>query len=111
VEARLDIQGMTVTPQGAISQPLVKGQPMKFSWQVTPRMSGEYQGTLWLFLKVVEDQGGEIARHPMLAYPLEITTRDVFGIYPRTLRVACLMSALLGMLVLVGNVIKARHVV
>ncbi|MFL7867913.1 MAG: hypothetical protein AB8I58_03740 [Anaerolineales bacterium] len=52
-EARLDMAGVEVQPQGTISEPMSPGKPVTFYWSVHPEESGRYEGTVWLHLHFI----------------------------------------------------------
>ena len=79
-EARLDLAGMQIDPQGAVIEPMRPGQVLKFSWSLSPRRPGYTRGTLWLFLNLVPKDGGEIDRRALMAYRLEIEATSVLGL-------------------------------
>ena len=78
-EARLDMAGMEVQPAGTISEPLLPGQSVTFYWSVRPAGAGNYEGTIWLHLRLVPRGGGEESRIPVSVQFLEIEARSFLG--------------------------------
>jgi hypothetical protein len=78
-EARLDMAGMEVQPQGTISEPLLPGQAVIFYWSVRPGEAGKYEGTAWLHLRFVPKGGGEESRIPVSVQFLEIEAKSFLG--------------------------------
>ena len=80
-EARLDMAGMDVQPNGTISEPLSPGQAVTFYWSVRPNESGNYEGTAWLHLRFVPKGEGAETRIPVSAQFLEIEARSFLGFF------------------------------
>ncbi len=79
-EARLDLAGVDVRPDGLVSEPLLPGQAVTFYWSVHPSASGTYRGTAWLFLRFVDKVTKEETRRALSAQPVQISTSDLLGI-------------------------------
>ncbi len=81
LEARLELAGIAVQPQDAISETMRAGQPLHFSWSLYPALPGSYAGTLWVYLNTVPKEGGDADHQALLALPVEIESRaSVFGL-------------------------------
>ena len=80
IEARLDLAGVPVEPQGVVSQPMLRGQPLTFYWSIRPQDIGILRGTLWIFLVMVPKDGGTVQRQPLLALPVNIEAISVLGL-------------------------------
>ena len=78
-EARLDMAGMEVQPQGPVSEPLLPGQEVVFYWSIRPNDAGQYEGTAWLHLRFVPKAGGEESRIPVSVQFLEIESKSFLG--------------------------------
>jgi hypothetical protein len=78
-EARLDLAGVDVRPDGDISEPLLPGQSATFYWSVHPASAGTYRGTAWLFLRFIDKATKQESRIPVSAQSVEISTSDVLG--------------------------------
>lgn len=78
-EARLDLAGADVMPQGSVQEPLRRGQTLNFYWSVHPQQVGRTRGTLWLFLNIVPRKGGESERKALLSKQMELETVSVLG--------------------------------
>lgn len=78
-EARLEISGVEVKPSGPVSEPLLRDQDLRFSWQTTPGMPGDYEGTLWLHLVLVPLGGGETERVALMAKKISFHAGDFLG--------------------------------
>ncbi len=87
VEARLDLVGFEMTPQGEVSEPLRPGEEAVFRWTVRCKEAGNYRGTLWVALNLVPKAGGESIRQVLLAAPVDIEVRSVWGLPAQTVRI------------------------
>ena len=100
VEARLDLAGVPVEPQGMVSQPMLRGQPLTFYWSIRPQGTGILRGTLWIFLVMVPKDGSPLQRQPLLALPVNIEAITVLGVPSNVARwggvVGASLSAVLG---------------
>jgi len=79
-EARLDLAGMQVTPEGDVSEPLLPGQSVTFFWSVRPQEVGAYRGTIWVHLRFIPRAGGEELRSPLTAQLVEIQAVNLLGL-------------------------------
>jgi len=79
VEARLDIAGLEVQPQGAVKQPMQPGVPVVFVWSLSPNHPGNFRGVLWLYLTLIPKAGGPQDQRALLARPVEIRAVTVLG--------------------------------
>ena len=99
-EARLDLAGAAISPQGAVQEPLRKGQVLHFYWSVQTLQVGRTRGTLWLFLNMIPKNAGEIDRKALLSKQLEIETVSVLGLPAELARwtgaIGAVLSGILG---------------
>jgi len=79
-EARLDLAGLQISPEGTMNEPVVRGERTVFYWSLSPAQTGSYRGTLWLFLNIIPRNGGEADRRAILARPIEIQATTVLGL-------------------------------
>ncbi|MCC6147272.1 MAG: hypothetical protein IT308_06855 [Anaerolineaceae bacterium] len=96
VEARLDMTGPDISPQGTMSEALAPGQKAQFAWSISPKQPGVYRGVLWLYLNIRPKTGGEIVRRALLARPLEIESGNVLVFSARVVRWAGIVGMLAG---------------
>ncbi|HMD88464.1 MAG TPA: hypothetical protein VKF38_04820 [Anaerolineaceae bacterium] len=85
-EARLDMAGMQVSPDGAVRQTMLPGQTLIFYWSISPNQAGTYRGTLWVYLDLVPKSGGEMDQRTLLAYRIDIQSNTVLGLSATTAR-------------------------
>lgn len=78
-EARLDMAGLEVQPQGAVKQPMQPGVPVIFVWSLSPDHPGSFRGMLWLYLNLIPKAGGAQDQRALLARPIEIQAVTVLG--------------------------------
>jgi hypothetical protein len=79
-EARLDMAGMQVTPEGDVSEPLLPGQSVTFFWSVRPQEVGVYRGTIWVHLRFIPRAGGEELRSTLTAQLVEVQAVNLLGL-------------------------------
>jgi hypothetical protein len=79
-EARLELPGVPHTPLGEVSQALLPGRPVMFSWFLRPVDAGEAQGTIWLHLRFIPVAGGTEVRQVLTAQRIELRVIDWLGI-------------------------------
>jgi len=58
---------------------LTLGAGATFYWDVTPRVDGELEGTVWTYLRFLPKNGGAEIRQPVAAQMVAIRTRSVLG--------------------------------
>lgn len=50
LEVRLDVPGLSVSPQPTYIGPIEPGKSQIFDWQILAQQKGKYSGTLWMYL-------------------------------------------------------------
>ena len=85
-EARLDMAGLQVSPDGAVRQTMLPGQTLVFYWSVSPDQAGLYRGTLWVYLDLIPKNGGEMDRRTLIAHRIDIQSTTVLGLPATTAR-------------------------
>jgi hypothetical protein len=106
VEARFDIAGLQVSPEGDIMEPMQPGQTVNFYWSVKPQDVGTYQGTIWLHLHFIPLQGGADSRIALTAQPVEITAINFLGLGGTPARILGGIGALIGSVLGLDNVVS-----
>lgn len=84
--ADLRLNGVEVIPHGQLSRAWVAGQPMRLSWQIQARQTGEFSGALWLHLQP-SLTGAEDYRHLLSAYRFSVKVISLAGLSGRAARV------------------------
>ena len=79
-EARFDIAGVQVSPSEVFSQTLSQGQSVTFYWSVRPQEVGVYRGTIWFYLRFVDNVSGEESQKTVSAQLVEIEAVGLLGI-------------------------------
>jgi hypothetical protein len=96
VETRLDLPRLYTAPAELVSQPILVGQSITFTWTVRADAVGEYEGTVWFFLRFVpkgdNPESGEQVTGPgselaVAAIPFELRVISLLGIKGSTARV------------------------
>jgi hypothetical protein len=95
-EARLDLAGMQVAPNGATFEPLKPGQSATFFWSIRPSDAGTYRGTVWLHLNFRDKTSGEENRIAVSAQVVEIEAVDFFGLPANVARTSGLLGSIIG---------------
>jgi hypothetical protein len=106
VEARFDIAGVQISPQGEVMEPMQPGQAVNFYWSVKPQDVGTYQGTIWLHLHFIPRQGGAEQRIPLTAQPIEIKAINFLGLGGTLARILGGVGTLLGSVLGLDNVVS-----
>jgi hypothetical protein len=101
-EARLDLAGAEVLPIGTIMQRMLPGEPVEFSWSISPNSEGTIRGSVWMYIRylpLVDGEGEELEKL-IFTQPLEIRSLNLFGIGGTPARIlgfaGILISSLLG---------------
>lgn len=68
-EARLEIPGLNLRPQGAVREPLTPGKNAVFYWSLYAAQAGEYEGKFWLYLTFFCPAEGQETRLALLSAP------------------------------------------
>jgi hypothetical protein len=79
-EARLDMAGLQVTPEGDVGEPLLPGQSVTFFWSVRPQEVGTYRGTIWVHLRFIPLAGGQELRRPLTAQLVDVQAVNLLGL-------------------------------
>jgi hypothetical protein len=110
VEARFDIAGLQVSPEGEVMEPMQPGQKVDFYWSVKPLDVGTYQGTIWLHLHFIPLesglQGGADSRIALSAQPVEIQAINFLGLGGMPARILGGVGALLGSVLGLDNIVS-----
>ena len=85
-EARLDMAGLQVSPDGAVRQTMLPGQTLIYYWSISPTQPGTYRGTLWVYLDLVPKTGGEMDQRTLIAHRIDIQSNTVLGLSAVTAR-------------------------
>ena len=79
-EARLDMAGLAVAPDGLVSLSLRPGETVNFRWNIYAAEIGRYRGTVWLYLRYLPLDGGAESRDALKALDIEIQVVNFLGI-------------------------------
>ncbi|HWQ46669.1 MAG TPA: hypothetical protein VN376_07370 [Longilinea sp.] len=72
LEARPDFIGCSVSPTGMLSEPFPSGGTVNLSWDLHPNQTGNQDGTLWLYVRIVGQQLDE--EQAIFALPIVFNT-------------------------------------
>lgn len=77
-QARLEMNGVVISPHGESRQRMIAGKETLFRWNIKPYKSEAGKGTLWVYS--VRDNGGNQGEVSLiLAHPFEIQIWDWMG--------------------------------
>ncbi len=99
VEARFDIAGREVSPNGLASQTLEPGQTVTFFWSVRPTEVGQYRGTIWVDLRFVDKVSGAESQRVVSAQTVEIEAVNLYGISANAVRTFGGLGSVVGAIV------------
>jgi hypothetical protein len=98
-EAELELPRLHVRPPGVVSQPLLPGQNITFSWSVRPEEAGKYSGTVWFTLRFLPI--GQVTRPegelPVAALPVEFEVVSLAGLTGGSARLLGIIGIFLGL--------------
>lgn len=95
-EARFDLAGMEVRPADLISEPLAQGNRAEFYWSIRPQGTGQYRGTIWLYVRFVEKETGEESRKTLSAQIVEMEAVNFLGMSGGVARATGVVGSVLG---------------
>jgi hypothetical protein len=102
-EARLDLPDAAIAPPAESSEPLAPAKKVTFTWKVQPRVVGELEGTLWLYLSFIPQDGGTAAdRRVISTQRLKIPVNSLLGLSGSQVRITG------GLLLAVGLLLAAE---
>ena len=105
-EARLDLAGVQVEPNDLVSQTLMPGQRVDFSWSVKPEGVGTYRGTVWFYLRFIPINGGSESQRTISAQPIEIKSVDLLGLTGAPARWVGVLGTLVGSVLGLDNIVS-----
>lgn len=82
LEARLEMPGMRVSPPGLSSQALLPGQVIRLQWQVSADEAGEFEGTVWVYLRFVPRTGEAQEQILIAVKPVQVRSVMLLGLVP-----------------------------
>jgi len=80
VEGRLELTGVNFSPEGQVSQLLQFGESLNYVWNVQVQQAGKYEGTVWLYLRLVSKKTGQENRQVLSAQRIEFTGVNFLGL-------------------------------
>ena len=100
-EARLEMAGVGVVPDGSIERRLNPGETVEFSWSVIPEGTGTYRGNVWVFLRYIPKEEGEILERTLYSQLIEFQSVNLLGMGGSSARwlgaVGSLVTSLFGL--------------
>jgi hypothetical protein len=109
--ARIELDGVGLSPDGDVLTPLRPGTPAVFTWQVRALEPGVREGTLWLHLEFVPLEGeteGSARQRILLAAPrFQIDVRSFLGMAGLPARVIGGLLVTIGLVLLLEPYLSA----
>lgn len=96
MEARLNLAGLNVQPQGLQVEQLFPGERVTFYWSVSPGQAGEHRGNLTAQLAMIPKGIGRAERRQILARTLEVESVSVMGMSAGVARWAGFAGSVMG---------------
>lgn len=105
--AELTMLNMLQTPQGSISSAYDPRRSSDFSWELTSQEAGMRQGSLWISLYPLQDDGAKV-EVPLVAWDIEIEVVRLWGMNSPTVTwLAMLLLLAWGGMMVLG--VKLEH--
>ena len=98
-EAHFDVAGMEVRPPELISEPLTQGTSATFYWSIRPTEVGKYRGTIWLYLRFVDESTGEESRNTVSAQIVDIEAVNFLGLSANLARSTGVVGSVVGTII------------
>lgn len=96
-EAQVEVNGAGVLPNGNISQPLTRGTPITFEWQVKPLEVGHLSGRIWTRLVFIPHDGTPPVERALSAGLVTFQSVSLLGMQAKTVRWLGWILSLLGL--------------
>ncbi len=106
MEASLELAGITVQPDAALSEPYSPGETMLFSWRLIPLEEGEFRGTLWVYASILDAETGMKENLTLYALPVEVSVVSLLGLRADLLKWAGIIGILIGLFSLIPTFIE-----
>ena len=87
LETRVELPGVQIRPGEELIQPLRVGEKLSFNWQITNNESGEVDGELWIYLKTLSEDRGDVHRVPISILNFRTQSITLFGMTGRMARI------------------------
>ena len=78
-EGRVEVAGIRLSPAEVIRQSMPEGQAVKFRWQISSEAAGSYDGAVWLSLRLLALDGGQVIQLPIFIKGVRIRTSSLLG--------------------------------
>ncbi|PKO12318.1 MAG: hypothetical protein CVU39_24540 [Chloroflexi bacterium HGW-Chloroflexi-10] len=80
IEARLDMAGIKIYPAGTTSVNMQKGKTVRLFWSISPKQTGYFRGTIWVYINMIpKEGGGPVIQEVLISKPIEIKGVSVLG--------------------------------
>jgi hypothetical protein len=109
-EARLELPGLDVKPREIVGQPFDPSGEVKFFWNVTSYVEGDFQGNVWLYVGADSLPKDTTNRYPIAIQPVDFHWQDLFGLSGTSARYLGLFGLIVGILLFAFVRLQAKPV-
>lgn len=100
VETRVELPGVQIEPGEELIQPLRIGEKLFLNWYITPYESGELEGELWVYLKVLSEGREDVNRFPISILNFQTQVMGLFGMIGQTSRIFGIIGICFALIIL-----------
>jgi hypothetical protein len=104
-EARLDMAGIQAYPSEPVSQSLLPGEAVTFTWRIKSERTGISRGTVWAYLDFLPRDGGADIQLPIYSQVIEIPVISLFGLSGPSARIIGIIGILISFLLVFDSLL------
>jgi hypothetical protein len=109
LQAKVDIPGLIAIPEGMIGEQFDDREGARFSWELIPRSTGSFEGTIWIYAYAGDvTKAGVAGGEPIFALPVTIEVQQVLGLPVDVYRWLCLLIAFISAMALVIMAVRRK---
>jgi len=101
IETRLEFPGVRVFPNIVMRQSMVEGLPVRFVWNITPILSGNYRGTIWLYEIYQNNETNNDLRKVLATQRIKIIATSFLGLNCSSAKIVGVFCIGTGLLLLI----------
>jgi hypothetical protein len=102
LQAKMDVPGLKALPEGTIGEQFDEREGARFSWELIPRSTGSFEGTIWIYASPGDISKLSVAdSEPIFALPVTFEVQQVLGLPVDVYRWLCLLIAFISAMALV----------
>jgi len=97
----MDVPGLKALPEGTIGEQFDDQGGARFSWELIPRSTGSFEGTIWIYASAGDvTKAGAVGGEPIFALPVTFEVQRVLGLPVDVYRWLCLLIAFISVIAL-----------